>query len=54
MICVERIGGLRNILDGVPEDCWQKDHKQVFVPRGGVSALPCDPLLNVANLVTAT
>lgn len=48
-----RTGGQRNILDGVPEDCWQEYHKQVFVPRG-VSVLPCDLLPNVANLVTAT
>lgn len=53
MLCIGRSGGLRNILDGVPEDCWQEDHKQVFVPRE-VNALPCDLLPNVANLVTAT
>lgn len=35
MICIGRPGGLRkNILDGVPEDCWQEDHEQVFVLRG--------------------
>uniref|UniRef100_A0A9L0T4V7 peptidylprolyl isomerase n=1 Tax=Equus caballus TaxID=9796 RepID=A0A9L0T4V7_HORSE len=33
---LHRPGGLRNILDGVPEDCWQEDHKQVFVPREGM------------------
>uniref|UniRef100_A0A9L0SCV5 peptidylprolyl isomerase n=1 Tax=Equus caballus TaxID=9796 RepID=A0A9L0SCV5_HORSE len=33
---VHYTGGLRNILDGVPEDCWQEDHKQVFVPREGM------------------
>lgn len=53
MLCIGRSGGLRNILVGVPEDCWQEDHEQVFVPRGA-SALPCDLFPNVAKLVTAT
>lgn len=48
-----RTGGQRIILDGVLEDCWQEYHKQVFVPRG-VSALPCDLLPNVENLLTST
>lgn len=53
MLCIGRSGGLRNILVGVPEDCWQEDHEQVFVPRGA-SALPCDLFPKVAKLVTAT
>lgn len=34
MICIGRPGGLRNILDGVSEDCWQEDHEQMFVLMG--------------------
>lgn len=30
-----------NILDGVPEDRWQEDHKQVFVPRQGGGGALC-------------
>lgn len=34
MIWTGRPGGLRNILDGVPEDFWLKIDEQMFVPRG--------------------
>lgn len=39
-------------VERVPQDCWQEDHEQVFVPRG-VSTLPCDLLPKVANSMTA-
>ena len=55
MIWIGRPGALRNILDGVPGDFWPKINEQMFVPKGvRGSALPCDLLPNVVNLVTAT